>query len=199
MMKPFLKEMRKYIFGLLMSFNYYQVFLGVAFAVALIFLYQAKELQEIRVYQEQRKAHTEEEKIKKFLEPATNWFEVKDLFVPNFVLGEDPILLYDRDIKRSFQGEWLVEIEKVTGRGVQFICKVEGRNNYRPENILMDQTTLNWFMAYDGRGTVCGDKILETGSYRIEVRWRIEPDEPGYDVKIYRYTTRPFMITVTNN
>ena len=47
--------------------------------------------------------------------PAEAFFVIKNVLVPDFVEGENPLIVYDRQTKKTFYGTWNVEVHQVGG------------------------------------------------------------------------------------
>lgn len=110
--------------------------------------------------------------------PASNWLEVNSVYVYNAVLGETPVMEVDRDIKQSFTGVWVADVEKLNdnGRFVIF-CSSTGKANYDLDNDLPDPLTLDWW-TYP---TDCTP--VEPGKYRIVTVWTLNLDGAIKQVK----------------
>jgi hypothetical protein len=118
-------------------------------------------------------------------QPASDWFEVNRLSVPDFPIGVDPIILYSRDIKRHFEGEWIVEIRPVIKNANYSVCTGSGLNEYESDKTVPpDGVTLSWFM---GRGC-----FLQPGQYALYCFWHIRV--PGYQEKVYSYISNVFTV-----
>lgn len=119
--------------------------------------------------------------------PATDWFSVRNISVPDFVEGEDPIIIYDRDIKKSFNATWSVEVHGATASTNYPICTGSGNNKYQPGETLPEQgVRLSWFV---GR-IECVH--VPPGKYNLEINYEIRP--PGYPTKIYTATSNIFTV-----
>lgn len=118
-------------------------------------------------------------------EPADNWFEVKNISIPNFIDGDDPNIIYDRVIKKPFSATWNVEVHRA-GEAEDFAyCTGSGTNFYEPKEVLPDSgVTLSWFI-----GKKCN---LPSGQYTIESHWEIRPE--GYPTKEESYTSNLFRV-----
>jgi len=100
------------------------------------------------------------------LAPVTEYFEVRQIAIPDHSQGEDPIIIYDRTVHKPFRGTYNIEIQKAGT--LQPLESCIGRNtiNYSPEKKLPeDGPTLSWFL-----GKKCD---IPAGSYRIEACWDV--------------------------
>ena len=83
--------------------------------------------------------------------PATDWFVVRNVSVPDFIAGSDPPVNYDRVIKKEFFGRWSVEVHGTTQSTNYAICTGSGQNHYEPTETLPDTgVSMSWFMGVDG-------------------------------------------------
>jgi len=98
--------------------------------------------------------------------PAANWFTVNDIYVPDFRVGENPTLVYDRTIKEPFRGFWVIEIERFLQDGKTVLaCTGSGVNDYEvTDYIPKNEVAFEWLI-----GRECDD--LEPGSYRMRGSW----------------------------
>lgn len=95
------------------------------------------------------------------------WFEVKDLTVPDFEAGTNPVISFDRVIHTELKGDWVVEVQTVSDDGFLFVCGGHGSNIYSPkDDRLPDPVTWNW-LVFD-QGTCDG---VAPGDYRLQIRW----------------------------
>lgn len=120
----------------------------------------------------------------------TEWFEVHELYVPDFKSGEDPLLFYDRDIRKPFQGFWVVEVERreATPSEDRFFaaCTGNGINSYEPTDYIdPEKVTWSWFI-----GEPCK---VGPGVYRMVVTWDMKAE--GQDrVKRYKRLSNVFTV-----
>lgn len=99
----------------------------------------------------------------KELLPASAWFTVNEIYVPDFEVGALPDMIYDRVIHENFDGFWIVEVQKKTTNGMwATACSGNGVNEYDPEEVIPDNTvSWNWFI-----GRNCA---VDPGSYRLKM------------------------------
>lgn len=103
-------------------------------------------------------------------EPTSNWFNAIELTIPNFNVGDDPVITYSRVIEKEIQGRWLADVQKITEDGTISICTSEGVALYEPDKVLPDEVTLSWLLQDSCH--------IDKGTYRVEVKW--EFDIPNY-------------------
>lgn len=117
--------------------------------------------------------------------PATEWFSVRNISVPDFVKGEDPAVIYDREVKQPFSGTWNVEVHPVSAAVDYPVCTGSGTNLYKPNEALPEKgVTLSWLV-----GRVCN---LSEGQYNLEVNYELRPR--GYPAKQYSATSNIFRV-----
>lgn len=117
--------------------------------------------------------------------PASDWLTVNNISVPDFVQGEDPAVIYDREIKKVFSGTWNVEVHGSTASNNYAVCSGSGTNLYKPEEALPESgVTLSWLI-----GRICD---LPEGQYNLEANWEIRPE--GYPPKQYAATSNIFRV-----
>jgi hypothetical protein len=115
--------------------------------------------------------------------PVEEYFEVTQLAVPDHHEGEDPRIVYDRIIRKSFRGEWVASIDTVGSS--QLACSNAGIVDYAVDRQLpTGGPTLSWFMDRQ-----CD---LKPGNYRLSVCWEIQRVRAS-TAKVCRYT-EPFSV-----
>ena len=120
--------------------------------------------------------------------PAANWFTVNDIYVPDFAVGENPTITYDRTIKEPFRGFWVIEVERFLDDGKSVLeCTGSGVNDYEVTDYLpKNSVSFEWFI-----GRRCD--ALPPGNYRLRGSWKMKrPDWP--DKQVVRYSN-VFQIT----
>jgi hypothetical protein len=101
--------------------------------------------------------------------PASDYFEVNQIGVPNFTVGENPKILYDRVVKQDFTAEFTAEIQDASS--LQPVCTSTKTVNYTPEKELpVDGPTLSWLMYREP----LPDCVPPVGTYRVHICWTIE-------------------------
>lgn len=104
--------------------------------------------------------------------PADNWFVVNQIYVPDFPVGADSTITYDRQIKEPFLGFWVVEIERqIEGGRFVLECSGSGVNDYQVSDYIPDNAvTLSWFV-----GAKCA--ALQPGPHRLRASWKLKREE----------------------
>lgn len=101
--------------------------------------------------------------------PASYWFEVDHISVPNAKVGKPIVMEVQRSIHRPFSADWHVVVRRRTTAGSWVItCAADGSTDYLPEASLPQPTTLDWWT--NGR---CPS--LTPGTFRIHTTWQLEP------------------------
>lgn len=121
--------------------------------------------------------------------PPTEWFAVKDISVPDFVQGDDPPVIYNRQILKPFYGDWSVEIHGTNESTDYAICAGSGSAYYEPKENLPDTgVSMSWFFGYEAwKGCSLND-----GQYVLQTHWKIRPI--GYPEKEYSMTSNIFRV-----
>lgn len=100
------------------------------------------------------------------LAPLSDYFEVRQIGVPNFPVGHNPVMIYDRTIKRPFRGRYTVEVQEAGTLQPIEECTGSFDINYDPDKKLpVGGPTLFWFIGHE-----CDIPI---GTYRLEACWDI--------------------------
>lgn len=116
----------------------------------------------------------------KDLLPASAWFEVHEIYVPDHEVGSNPLLKYDRTIHESFTGFWIVEVQLVRPDGLfTNVCSGDGVNDYDLDEILEnDEVTWEWMLDRP-----CA---VPDGQYRLRASYVMtRPDWPEKRVMAY--------------
>jgi hypothetical protein len=114
---------------------------------------------------------------------ATDWFVVRKVDVADSPEGTDPALIYDREIRKPFEGKWIVEIIRISDKFK--ICSNDGSNMYEPKYNLPDAgVTLSWFIRKDCK--------LPKGQYVAQTYWTIKPE--GFPEKKMRVVSNIFEV-----
>lgn len=119
--------------------------------------------------------------------PASAWFEVFELFVPDHEKGSNPLVIYDRTIHEAFRGFWIVEVQRRDSEELAWTeCSGAGLNDYEPTDILPERgVTWEWFL---GRPCTVGP-----GSYRLRVSY--EMTKPNWPTKHMVVVSNTFRVT----
>ncbi|MCG6115127.1 MAG: hypothetical protein MEQ84_07995 [Mesorhizobium sp.] len=115
--------------------------------------------------------------------PASHWFRVDRVEVMGAEAFTPPPMVVERQIRRPFRGEWIVTVMRRSAFGFHVHCTARGESDYRPENVLPEELTLDWWTW----PTQCQ---LPPGSYYVNAIWTIHP--PGYPAKEVRTTSNIF-------
>ena len=103
--------------------------------------------------------------------PASYWYEVDHLSVPNVRSGEMPIVIMERNIHRDFEGVWQVGIWRAGRGGWISQCSTHPHeHDYRTDEVDPDPMPLDWYVGYDA---ACYD--LPPGIYRMDTKWQVNP------------------------
>lgn len=103
--------------------------------------------------------------------PVSVWFEPMQLYIPDFFVGEDPFITYDRKINKTFTAIWSTNLEEILPTGGTVLrCSGFGKSQYETTRFLPQEgITLSWFMD-----KTC---VLHPGSYRVKATWAIGNDQ----------------------
>lgn len=119
--------------------------------------------------------------------PTTDWFDAQELVVPDFNVGIDPVIAYNRIIKQDVQGTWIVDVQKITEKGLVSSCIGKGEALYSTKKVLpLEGITLEWLV-----GKECH---LNEGTYQVEVKWTF--DIPDYGVKYETIKSNTFTVSL---
>lgn len=116
--------------------------------------------------------------------PATDFFTVREINIPDFVEGTDPVMTYDRNIKKDFLGTFIVEIHAATASANYSVCSNSASRTYKAGEKKPETVTLKWFVDRD-----CA---LKSGQYVAETTWKIEAE--GYPTKEYSAVSNVFRV-----
>lgn len=109
------------------------------------------------------------------LVPALSWFQVNEVFVPDHVQGQDPVLVYDRNVLEPFEGFVIVEVQEQASSGVWITtCSGSTIRDFNPREVIENNTvSWEWFI-----GNACE---VEPGQYRLRVTYTMT--RPGWPAK----------------
>lgn len=118
------------------------------------------------------------------------WFIIRQVSVADFSAGtNDAPVVYDREIRRAFEGDWIVKV--ITVPDNHFVCSGNGANYYEPQDKVPEiGVTFKWFVGKD-----CD---LSPGQYALRVHYKLRV--PGYpekslDVSSNVFRVLPFEVT----
>lgn len=132
-----------------------------------------------------QRAERDAEELRRLQALPDRWYVVRNVAVPNFIEGTDPLITYSREIRQPFYGMWSSEVHLVSATDDFPTCTGSGQNFYEPNETLPDAgVRLSWFLGKDCE--------LGPGKYVIDSLWRIEPE--GYPPKTLRFTSNPFTV-----
>ena len=119
--------------------------------------------------------------------PASAWFQVNEIFVPDFRAGENPEMIYDRTVREDFRGFFVVEVQQQQANGLWFAaCSGSGASDYEQTDAIPDRTVdFSWFVNRD-----CS---LNPGTYRLRVSWDMR--RVGWPTKTTVALSNIFQIT----
>lgn len=135
-----------------------------------------QDARHVRAMEQQR---AERERV-----PVTDFFDVKSVFIPTHVVGDDPYISYNRVVMQPVVGSWVVDIRAV-GEKKAAVCTGFGTSKYEPDEPLPDGgIKLSWYI-----GKKCD---LPPGEYVAETEWELRP--PGYPIKIAKNVSSVFRV-----
>ena len=119
--------------------------------------------------------------------PATAWFIVNDVFVPDHPVGSNPSIIYDRVIRQPFTGYWVVEVQRVDVDGLfRPVCSGAGISYYEPDESL-DPSIVTWEWMI---GRPCR---VKPGAYRLRISYKME--KSGWPTKETFVSSNTFLVT----
>lgn len=118
---------------------------------------------------------------------ASEWMVVREVFVPHHVVGENPEIIYDRDVLAESRGFWIVEVQRRDSDGLNFTeCSGAGVNEYETTDVIPgDKVRWDWFI---GRECAVGP-----GTYRLRISYDLTRE--GYPVKSFIVLSNTFNVT----
>ena len=126
------------------------------------------------------------EKIRKENTPVSDWFVVKDIFVPDVTLGQDPVITVDRIIRKDFVAAWIVEVHSLVDGKWVLTCGGSGENNYKTTDELPPKIhLLSWWANSP-------DCKLPEGTHRADTKWIVKPH--GYPSKVLEKSSNAFKV-----
>lgn len=122
--------------------------------------------------------------------PASEWFEVDTLNVPDFVEGENPIIAYQRTVHNSFTGSYKIVILHAEDEQGAIECLNSKEIDYIAGRNPPAAWKLSRFFG-DAEWTECSKK-LKPGEFQIRASWDVKV--PGLDTKTYLKLSNVFWV-----
>lgn len=109
------------------------------------------------------------------LVPANSWLMVNEIFVPDFLSGQDVVLIYDRNILEPFEGFMIAEVQSQSSTGLWLtMCSGSTVRDFFPGEVIENNTvSWSWFI-----GNACE---VDPGQYRLRVTYTMT--RPGWPAK----------------
>lgn len=118
--------------------------------------------------------------------PIEDWVDVRSVFVPDHVVNQDALVVYDRDIKKPFIADWTVKAMPVE-ESPTFICEAAGKKDYVAGDKNLPDAGIT--LEYIFRAHPCK---WEPGDYILKTTWIIK--RPGYEDVVLRRNSNVFKI-----
>ena len=115
-------------------------------------------------------------------------FMTVHVVVPDHKQGEDPEIIYERNIKRAASGVWVVEANCKQNEGncdSQPKCSGSGAHSYKPVEAGITRPQLSYYI-----GQKC---ILDPGVYKLSTWWNLT-DSAGNTATV-THETKPFTVS----
>ncbi|PIE10058.1 MAG: hypothetical protein CSA72_10620 [Rhodobacterales bacterium] len=103
--------------------------------------------------------------------PAQLWLEVRSVTVPTAQAGAPVALSVNRSIRRHFHADWDVLVRRRSPMGWLIVCTAHGGGDYRPDAVLPENLTLDWW-------TEGACPTLARGTYIVTTTWEVETGLP---------------------
>ena len=117
------------------------------------------------------------------LNTPESYMVVQEIGVPDHTEGDDPVVIYDRDVRKPFTATWTVRIRRVAlDRLSAPACRGGATNNYSPEKSVPPNITLSWYA-----GRTC---VLGPGQYIMTTIWDVH-DGPAIEQNSNLFTVSP--------
>jgi len=101
--------------------------------------------------------------------PPEDYFEVRQMNIPDFYENENPKITYDREVKVKFTASWIAEIQDAYT--FQSVCQSNKTSQYDPAKTLpKGGPTLSWLMYREP----LPDCSPPPGRYRVNICWTIQ-------------------------
>lgn len=108
--------------------------------------------------------------------PITDWFQVNQIAVQTTTVGQEPNILYDREIKKPFRATYTVRLERVSeDNSIELMCTGSDTVDYKTNTGIPSVVTLTWFLGHECNVYYKNhfQSFLPIGQYRLTVTWRI--------------------------
>ena len=125
---------------------------------------------------------------RKQAEPIDNWFEITRISVPDFSLDEDPLILFDVEVKRPFFAQRNIVLRDIAANAAESPseCNARSRHSYEPN----DATSITGIpLSNIISGRRCQMMI---GQHVLEFTWEIQRD--GYAPRLVTQVSNIFNI-----
>ena len=101
------------------------------------------------------------------LTPAESWFQVNEIFVPDFEAGGNPTLVYDTVALEPFDAFRIVEVQRQAQSGLwETVCSAAEVYPVNPASVwVSDKVTWGWLLA--------GSCVMEPARYRLRVTYTL--------------------------
>lgn len=145
--------------------------------------YQNYRLEQARI---ERVEKYRAERLARNAEPIENWFNQRTILVPDFSLGDDVNVVFDRDpVKQPFTAAWATSVISADGR-LATVCDVSGFKNYQAgETLPVTGVSLKSIFS----PSPCNWQI---GKFILRTTWKIS--RPGYDDVIVTRSSNIFNV-----
>jgi len=123
--------------------------------------------------------------------PLDEWVEVKRISVPDFSLDEDPLILFDVEVKQPFFAQRTVTLRDLSAKtgemGPFDTCSSRTRRSYEPgeDGLPVNSVPLSTIVG----GRRCQ---ITNGQYALEVTWEVQRD--GYAPRMLTHVSNIFNI-----
>jgi hypothetical protein len=120
--------------------------------------------------------------------PPTYFFEVHQLFVPDFEPYDNPLIIYEYSVKQPFYGSYSVTVQRIYQNGATElipICRGSGSKMYEDVKfVIPSEASLSWFINEN-----CA---FDPGLYQLSASWQISTDR--YPTKTYHRVSNIFEV-----
>lgn len=119
-------------------------------------------------------------------EPIENWVDMRSVFVPDHVINQEALVVYDRDIKKPFIADWTVKAVPID-ESPTFICEASGKKDYVAGDTNLPDAGIT--LEYIFRAHPCK---WEPGDYLLKTTWIVK--RPGYNDVLIRRNSNVFRV-----